>query len=48
MIQETAWMYCRECDKFDDDGTGKCTGTPTDYEITDGNPPCENYNYKED
>ena len=45
--KETAWMYCRECDKFDADGTGICSGMAFDFEITDGNPPCKNYNYKE-
>jgi len=44
-IKDTAWAYCRECDKFDD-GTQTnrpCSGMPFDFEIKDGQPPCEKY-----
>ena len=44
--KETAWMYCRECNKFDEDGTGDCSGKPFDYEIKDGKPPCDKYEYR--
>ena len=40
-MKTTAWMFCRECEKFDEDGTGLCTGVPCDFETED--PPCENY-----
>lgn len=42
---ETAWMYCRECDKFNDGEHPErpCSGKAFDYEIKDGKPPCENY-----
>ena len=44
---ETAWMYCRECDKFDDGMYPKrpCSGKAFDYEIKDGNPPCLEYRF---
>ena len=44
---ETAWMYCRECDKFDDGMYPKrpCSGKAFDYEIKDGNPPCSEYRF---
>ncbi len=46
-VKETAWSYCRECDKFDKDGSGTCMGKPFDYEIVNGKPPCSNYSYEE-
>jgi len=47
-MTETAWMYCRECDKFDDGEHSErpCSGKAFDYEIKDGKPPCKNYNWK--
>ena len=44
---ETAWMYCRKCKQYDtgEDDTKPCSGTPFDYPIHDGKPPCENYRF---
>lgn len=43
--KETAWVYCRKCNKFDDGEhpDRPCSGTPVNFVITDGKPPCENY-----
>ena len=43
---KTAWDYCRKCERFDEDGTGLCSGAPFDYK-TNGKPSCENYKLKE-
>ena len=47
MSKETAWMYCRECDKFDNGEHPEkpCSGTAFDYKINDGKSPCKNYNF---
>ena len=46
-ITETAWMYCRECNKFDngEHPDRPCSGKPFDFEIVNGIPPCERYEY---
>jgi len=33
----TAWMFCRECNKFDDGEHPErpCSGRPCDFEVTD-------------
>lgn len=47
--KETAWMYCRKCNKFDDGEHSKrpCSGASHDFIIKNGKPPCEHYEYAE-
>jgi len=43
-MNETAWDYCRECLYYNAD----CNGTFCDFLCPEGDPPCKNYEYKDE